>query len=238
MRLIEQFTAETEDNDESEKQRLFMQVAQDYENYITRNPDYTLGYIFYGKFLRRLDARKKANQVFMKANNIDPNIALLKQQIGNYLAEEGAFEFALPYFLSAIELSPETALYHFQLGEILYTFKGAYIADKVFTIKTLEKQMLSAFKRAAELEPANRDFQYRYAESFYDIDSPDWKLALGLWGDLEDSATEQAQVDIIRLHQARVFIEMGDDRSARALLNAVDRPVLEQSRRKLLALLN
>jgi len=173
-----QLTVTAEDYDEEEKERLLEDLIREYDRYISRNPEYALGYVFYGKFLRRVNESREANRMFMKANELDPNIPSVKQQIGNFLAEEGAFEFALPYFLAAIELSPDTAVYHYQLGELLYTFKGAYIADKIFTLKTLEIQMMDAFKQAAILEPENRDFQYRYTEAFYDIDSPNWTLAL------------------------------------------------------------
>ena len=38
--------------------------------------------------------------------------------------------------------------------------------------------MHQAFRKAAELDPENRDFTFRFAESFYDISDPDYADAL------------------------------------------------------------
>jgi hypothetical protein len=45
--------------------------------------------------------------------------------------------------------------------------------------------MHEAFRKAAELAPDRLEFTYRYAESFYDLTTPDWDGALKAWNTLE-----------------------------------------------------
>ena len=42
--------------------------------------------------------------------------------------------------------------------------------------------MHEAFRTAAELAPDRIEFTYRYAESFYDLEKPDWDGAFKAWG--------------------------------------------------------
>ncbi len=223
-----------ENMDVDEKHRRLIDVVQMYETFTTRFPDSELGFIFYGKLLRKIGMNKKANNMFFRANKINPNIAVVKQQIGNFLSEEGMFELALPYFMSAIDLEPQTALYHYQLGELLYTYYEAYLSKKVFDRKTLDKQMTEAFKRAAELAPDEHTYAFRYAESFYDIENANWDKALNEWQKLFEKAKTDRERDIIRLHQARVYIISGRYAFARPLLATINQPTLEKARQELL----
>lgn len=224
-----------EDMSVEEKHRRLLEVVYAYENFIARFPESELGYIFYGKLLRKIGMNKKANNMFARANRINPNLPVVKQQIGNFLAEEGMFELALPYFISAIELDPNTALYHYQLGELLFTYYEAYLSKEIFDRSTLDEKMLTAFRRAAELEPKERTFAYRYAEALYDVEHPDWHLALKTWDDLLKSADDERERDIIRMHQARLYILWGHPEVAKRILDSIDQPALEASRKELLA---
>ena len=159
----------------------------------------------------------------------------MKQQIANYLSERGDFALAFSYFLSAIELDPNTAIYHFQLGELLSTYKESFIREKLLTPEKLDNLMQESFLSASTLAPSQWSYQMRFAESFYDIDATSWNNALEAWHALESQAPSQRELEIIYLHQARVQIQLKNHSLAQQKLSKVFMPELEKSRRDLLA---
>jgi hypothetical protein len=87
--------------------------------------------------------------------------------------------------------------------------------------------MHHAFQRAAELAPDRFEFAYRYAESFYDLEKPDWSKALAAWSALEEKAQTGIERQTMRLHAANICIKMGKTTHARALMETVDEPKLQ-----------
>lgn len=218
---------------ENEEIRRFDEIIKLYDAFLAENPSNVYAHILYGKLLRSAGFIEEANNVFMTANKKDPNVAVIKQQIGNYLAEKGQFALALPYFLSAIEIEPKTAIYHYQLGELLSTFKESFITSKILTPEQFDAQLLNAFYQAWKISPS-WTYQVRYAEAFYDIERPRWAEALGLWKDLEGSSPTTKEKELVFLNEARVLIKLEKYEEAKALLAKVYVPEFEKSRRELL----
>ena len=50
------------------------------------------------------------------------------------------------------------------------------VRHKTSRCQTLDDGMHHAFQRASELAPSRFEFAYRYAESFYDLEKPDWDV--------------------------------------------------------------
>lgn len=207
---------------ESELRRLCEDVLKGYENFITHNPDCVEAYTLYGKLLRMVGEKPKAHAAFVKANKLNPHIAVVKQQIANYLTETGNYGLALAYILQAIELSPKESQYHYQLGEILYTYKDDFLRENILTPEAFDTQMLSAFEKAKILNPTERVLALRYAEAFYDLCTSQWQQALGEWEKLESSAPNPLDQQIIYLHKARVLILLNQFEAAKACLAAVN----------------
>lgn len=220
---------------ENERDRRIDNILRRYETFLSDNPDSVNGYILYGKFLYAVGLLEDANKAFLMANKKDPNIPVVKQQIGNYLAEKGDFALAYAYFSNAIDLSPNTAIYHFQLGELLHVYKESFIREKIFTPEQLDNLMQESFLKATNLDPNQWAYQMRYGESFYDIDNPNWEKALRLWDNLEAKAGNRRDLEIIYLHQARIQIKLRNYAGAKQKLSKVFMPELEKSRRELLA---
>jgi len=99
----------------------------------------------------------------------------------------------------------------------------------------LNKSMHAAFRRAAELAPDRIEFTYRYAESFYDLDPPDWDGALKAWAVLEEKAPTAVERETMRLHAAHVLIQQKRFVYARALLDSITEPPLQKQKEKLIA---
>ena len=153
-------------------------LTQEYESIIAESPEDLMPYLLYGKFLNRIGQQEHAVRMFLKADEIDRGVAVVKQQIGNYLAEMGKFEEALGFFIQAILLSPETALYHYQMAELLSVYKESFIEERVYFRDVLEYEMMKSFSQAVQLDPKNQDFKMRYAESIYDLEKT--RLGTGL----------------------------------------------------------
>ena len=216
--------------------RILNEVFTAYHSFTLDNPEYVYGFILYGKFLCSVDQAKMANIKFAQANQLDPNIAVVKQQMGNYLVETGDFELALPYFVAALELEPNQAIYSYELGELLSAYRSEFIEQAQMPAEVLDEQMLASFQRAAELEPENEHYQIRYAEAFFDAESvQQWNRALAQWEYVQSQSESDLDADIAALQKARVLILLNDLAQARETLMDVQRPSLESSRQELLA---
>ncbi|NDV61959.1 tetratricopeptide repeat protein [Puniceicoccales bacterium CK1056] len=216
--------------DKREIQRLFQRVAREYEGIIARNPDNLESRLLYGKLLMRYGDGTGARNQFLNAARIEPDVAVIHQQLSTFYAEERDYTRALAYALNAIEIEPETAIYHFGLGQLLAAFREEFITEQVFTGYKLDSEMLKSFKTACELEPDTLPFQFRYGEAFYDVDGPDWQLALEHWEFLSvHPGLTQLQQDAVRLHQARCLVELGQTKAAQEKIDAVKSPELQPS---------
>ena len=219
---------------EDDLDRRINELVQSYRTYLLDQPNDVSAYILYGKLLRRVHEDKQALLAFLKADELDPEIAVVKQQIGNHLAEEGEGKAALAFYLQAVELEPETAVYHFALGQLIYNFKDEFIKSGVFTQDATEREMLKAFRKATKLAPNNFDYQMRLGEAYYDLNSPDWKNALVHWKQMRKQAKTTLQIEILDLHRARALGKLGRSDEARILLDKILNPALQNSKRQVL----
>jgi tetratricopeptide (TPR) repeat protein len=211
------------------------QVCQGYEALLRENPDYAAAYAAYGYLLGKIGQNKTALAMLLKANQLNPDLPLVKNQIGNALAESGRPLEALPYFLAAIKLEPKEPLYHYALGVLLHEARDDFIKSGEWTADALNRATHAAFRQAAELAPGRIEFTYRYAESFYDLDPPDWDGALQAWNRLEAQAQTDIERQTMRLHAANVLLKQGRPDSARGLLDTVTEPALAEQKQKLVA---
>lgn len=211
----------------------FGALAREYESYLADNPDHFEARLLYGKLLVTLGQHEMAIRQFLVVDQEHPTLPVVKQQIGNYLAETGRYMAALPYFLNAIDLAPDEPLYPYQLGLLLYQYRDFYLEDRFYDRAALDSQMLAAFRRAAELAPDERAYRQRYAEAFYDVETPDWEEALRQWESLAATARTRLESDAVRLHRARVLHRLGRTPEALRLAGEPVDPALEFSRSRL-----
>lgn len=214
-----------------ELEQKFGEIAFAYSNYLLDNPDDVEALILYGKLLRQLGEEKRAFDIFLKADELDPNIAVIKQQIGNYLVETGNGKAALTFYLNAIAIDPEIPEYNYALGEILHAFRPELLNDGIYTPDALDREMLKAFRAAAQLAPDNFDMQMRLGESYYDLNNPDWKAALLHWEKLRKATPDynELRCQILDLHSARALVKLGEIREAKLLLDKIDQTMLQKT---------
>jgi tetratricopeptide (TPR) repeat protein len=211
------------------------QMVHEYESLLHDNPEFAPGYAAYGYMLWKVGMRNQAVVNLTKANQLDPSIPLVKNELGNYYAEEGKPLEAVTYFQAAIKLEPAEPLYFYQLGTLLYEARDEFLHSGEWTRASVDHSMQEAFKHAADLAPERIEFSYRYAESFYDMDEPDWPEALKAWQVLDARAKSDIERQTMRLHEANVLLNMDEAEGARKVLATVTDPALVGQKQKLVA---
>lgn len=241
------------DFDEENFRTQMQDLANDYDAYLKKYPDYAPAYAAYGLMLGKISMRRQSVAMLLKANELfsieaekdkvhSPaflrNWATVKNQLGNFVAEEGKPVEAVTYFLDAIDLTPNEPLYHYQLGTLLTEARDDFLKSDQWTRPALDKAMQAAFQKAAELAPGRIEFGYRYAQSFEDLAVPDWDGALKAWAALEEKATSDFDRQTMRLQAANILIKQQKYDPARVLLDTVTVEQLQKSKEKLVGLLD
>ena len=209
-------------------------VIHSYDILIQKSPDFAPAYVAYGLLLGRVGMTREAVGILLKANKLDAEIPIVKNEIARLLAEDGKVVEALSWLTAAIDLEPQEPLYHYHLGKLLTEGRDELIKTGQFTRPALDKAMIEAFARAAELAPGNIGYAYRSAEAYYDLEVPQWDVALAQWSALETRAQPGIEQQTIRLQAVNVLIKTGRLDHARALLITVTEPVLEKQKQTLL----
>ncbi len=210
-------------------------LLHEYELLVQQNPDFAAAYASYGYLLSQLDQPKEAMLALLKADHLDPNIALVKNELGNFLAEDGKPLEAADYFRAAIKLAPDEPLYEYQLGTLLYEARDTFIAKGGYTRAEIDRDLQAAFRRAAELAPDRIEFTYRYAQSWADLEHPDWDQAYRAWSALAAEAASPFDRQVYILQEANVRVQQGRFADVRALLAQVSEPRLLPKKQILVA---
>jgi tetratricopeptide (TPR) repeat protein len=211
------------------------QLVFDYERYLRDFPNVAAGYVSYALLLGNplLDERKRAAALLLKANSLNSDLPIVKNQLGKYLAEDGRPLEALNYFLAAVQLEPKEPLYHFQIGQLLSAARDDFLKSGEWTPEQIETAMREAFQRATQLAPGNIAYAYRWAETYYDLEHPEWSEALAVWRALEARVSTPVERQTMRLHQANVLVAQRQYVAARAVLDTVTEGVLLSQKMKL-----
>jgi len=211
------------------------QLTHEYQLLLLNSPDFAEAYASYGYLLSKLGQDSEAMKQLLKADALDPNIALVKNQLGNSLAENGKPLEAINYFQAAEQLAPDEPLYHYQIGLLLYEGREDFLSKGGFTKDQLEAQSHEEFGRASQLAPNEIAYAYRYAESFYDLSHPDWDEAFHAWSALESKAGSNLERQTMLLQEANVRLKQGRFDDTRAIMDQVTDPTLGKQKQKLVA---
>lgn len=213
-------------------------IVDGYEKLINAAPNYSAAYISYGMMLHRIGERTASNAMLLRADEMDPYHAIVKNQMGNYQAEEGNYPEAMGFYQMAIDLRPDEPLYHYQLGNLLFSYKRLFIDDKLFLPEGIDLEIQNRFRKAAMLAPAHLPYRLRYAQSFFDIARPNWEAALEEWQQLVDFVQSPEEKQMMKLYMARTRFLMGHHTAARKIIKGIDDPSLEHSKQILLKQIN
>lgn len=223
--------------DARELSRNAQELVALYEAHLAENPNDTNALILYGKFLNKVGQENHAIGFFLKADSLNPKLAVVKQQIGNFLVEQNRPLDALPFFTSAVQINPSVAEYHFHLGNFLYLFAEQLADTQILGKKSIELFAHECFAKAAEKKPQSFEYRLRFAQSFFDCSEADSNAALLEWNKLTGdfkSILSDPEIDYIKLCRARIMVELNQEKEARLLIEEVSTKSLANSRRTLL----
>jgi tetratricopeptide (TPR) repeat protein len=226
---------EAADTDELREQ--LQQLANRYDLLLKDHANFAPAYVAYGLMLGKAGMRKESVTMLLRANQLDKDLPIVKNQLGNYLAEEGKPLDALNYYLAAIKLAPEEPLYHYQLGMLLSEARDDFIKSGQWTRSALDESLHKAFERAMNLAPDDWRYAYQYGLSFYDLETSEWEAALQFWTAFEKKLKPGVEQEVCRLHQAKILHELRRTDEARVLLARVTEPALSRQKDKVTALL-
>ncbi len=232
--IFAQAEADKDHLDEAWLKGELQSVINSYDVLIQKSPDFAAAYVSYGLLLAKVGMTHEAAGMLMKANQLDGEIPLVKNEMARLLAEDGKVAEALPWLTAAVDLEPKEPLYHYHLGKLLAEGRDELIATGQFNRASLDKAMLEAFQHAAALAPDNLAYGYRAAEAYYDLAEPKWEDALAAWSALEEKAQPGIEQQTIRLHAANVLIKLGRRDHAHALIAMVTEPALQKQKQTLL----
>ncbi|MBQ2731640.1 MAG: hypothetical protein IJF68_01130 [Opitutales bacterium] len=233
----ENFFSEAETLSENERSRRASDIAARFEAHLERFPDSFPGLYFYADFLHEGGENERAEKYLLRAEKLAPDLAPIQFLLGKILAEKGAVRDAFERFRNGFSLGVPDAESAALYGEFLLENRAFLLAEKCIENRAeLDDAMLRAFRLAAILSGENTDFYWRYAEAFYDIETPDMKSALLAWENVARLPEVQKRQDLaaaVALHRARVLAELGRIEEADTILReTVGFPQLERSRRK------
>ena len=231
-----EFAKDCTSDQELELTRKAQSVVTAYESHLVENPNDVNGLILFGKFLKKVGQNQRAIDYFLKADVLEPKLAVIKQQIANYLVESGKALDAFPFFLMATQLNPEVANYHFELGNYIYIFFSELTEEGILKEETAPALLFQSFKAAANIAPENFEYRLRYAQSFFDYPHSEKLKALDQWKSILSNFPDlsKAEKDYIMLCKARVLIELNRKLEAKKLIHSVSSKSLSKSKVSLL----
>ena len=209
-----------------------------WDEYLATFPNDTNALILNGKFLRATGDPDTAYKRFSEADRINPNIAVVKQQLANYEAEHGMPEEAYKNLKSAIVLDGKIAIYYIQLADLLLIYREEFLNKQIFAQEKIDKEMIDAIATASKLEPKNSKIHWKYARFFYDVGKPDWNKALAQWNYvLQNFAPLNIDKQTALANKARVLIELNRDQEAEEILKQINFEALSPDIKKLMSVI-
>ena len=218
------FAKADDDNFTSDDLRsLLQQLTQRYDKLLRTYPNYVAGLVSYGQLLNIIGMKKEGAALMSAANNLDERIPLVKNELGNYCAEEGHPLIAFAFYTAAIQLAPNEPLYYYQLGTLLTEARDTFLKDApgMWTRDKIDEAMQASFLTAMNLAPGNWLYAYRYGLSYYDLDLKEWEDALQFWQAFEKKLAPGFEQQVARLHQAKILVELRRPDDAQKLLDTV-----------------
>ncbi len=213
----------------------YKKLVSRWQNYISQYPNDKDAIIIYGKFLRAVGEFSLAYSAFLEVDKLDPNIAVVKQQLATFQGDYGMHKEAFENLNKAIELDAEVAIYYYQLAELLCVYYKDF--ENIYKNQELNELIESNFKKAIELDPKNSHLYWRYAQSFYEQSDANWENALQAWNAVEAFVFINIDKNNVLVNKARVLIELYRDDEAMQILEKIDTPSLQKNKNRLISII-
>lgn len=207
----------------------FTEISALYRGIVNRHPKNAEAQNIYGEFLWSMGQKSEAFARWKAAEKLAPENAAVIDNLGGAFLAQGEITEAHNAFQRAVKIDPKNALYHFNLANLLYTFRQYFVANR--DENSVLVAALEHYRLAAELAPQNPVFAQGYAETFYGIPHPDWNAAHAAWLSFLKIT---AKKNYVRLNLARVSLKMNKPHEATAWLAQIHDPSFAPVKDKLL----
>ncbi len=198
-------------------------LGQLYDHLVTRYPDQAEVQRAAGSYYEQ-DARPDlALTCWQRAVTLDPRDAETLHALGSLFLQQGRVRDASGAFQRAVDTRPDVAIYHADVGNVLYLFRRELLDPPGRPDETAAlTEALGHFRRASELAPGDMKLAQAYAETFYLLPKPDWTAALTAWKSV--LALSGTDTDFANGHLARVSLRLRRPDDADAFLSQIRGP--------------
>lgn len=155
--------------------------------------------------------RSEAVAKWKGIESAEPKNAVVLDHLGGACLTLGDSKGAASYFQRAVAAAPENPALHFDVANVLFLFRHDVDLPETQAFALAAHH----FSEASRLAPQNAEFARAYAEVFYALPSPDWRVALAAW---EKFRSISPNKDFAFANLARVHMKLGEKDHARACL--------------------
>ena len=209
-------------------------VKEAYETFLSAHPNHASARLSFASFLSDIGEEPAALPHLIKATEINPRLPAAWNNLANYYGHNGNGKEAFACYEKAIALNPKEPLYYHNFGAVMFLFrKDARECYQLTKTEALDKA-LSLYKKALELDSKNFDLAEDIAQTYYGIRRSDQpskmerpQAALAAWRYAADLAPSEFEKQGVRIHLARVYLEIGNTEQAKHELKQVTLPVYQ-----------
>ena len=214
--------------------RAVQPVKEAYETFLSAHPNHAPARLTFASFLSDIGEEQSALPHLQKAVEINPHLPAAWNNLANYYGHNGNGKEAFACYEKAIALNPQEPLYYHNFGAVVFLFRNE--AGEYYQLTNAEvfDKTLSLYKKALELDPKNFDLAEDIAQTYYGIKTSDQpstmarpQEALDAWQYAASLAPSEFEKQGVRIHLARVYLEMENSEQAKRELNQITLPVYQ-----------
>ena len=205
-------------------------VEQMYYQLVRDNPQSVPAQNALAGFLWKSGKPEAAVEHWRTAQRLEPKNGEAANSLGGAYLRIGRVREAAEEFLLAVRSESNNPDYHFDLGNVEFTFRSDLTAAWKIDSAELLQRALFQFREASRLAPTDLEYARAYAETFYGMPNPDWKEAQVAWQHYLELSTNR---NFAYLQLARVSLKQRKKAQALSFLNKISDSSLSQVKEKL-----
>jgi len=211
-------------------------VIEKYETFLKRHPGHVKGHLAFASFLGEFGLSEKARRHLDEALRLAPDDPVALNNVANYYGEHGPATKAFEMYEKAIALRPNESTYYRNCASVILLYRPeARLFYQLPDEQAVFAKALALYRRARSLKPDDFLLASQLAQTLYHIRPFPYREAVEAWEATLKLARNPAEREGVLIHLARVHIREKKFDAARACLDGVRLPELQQTRKQLLA---
>ena len=209
-------------------------VKEAYKTFLSAHPNHAQARLTFASFLSDIGEEQAALPHLQKAVEINPRLPAAWNNLANHYGHNGNSKEAFACYEKAIVLNPKEPLYYHNFGAVVFLFRNDAKEYYQLTNTEVFDKALSLYRKALKLNPKNFDLAEDIAQTYYGIKTSDQpskmarpQEALAAWQYAAGLAPSDFEKQGVRIHLARVYLEMGKSEQAKRELKQVTLPIYQ-----------